>query len=139
MPRLGPQRRVGAPRLEDEMFDPSDHIPQPVHGMDGGDYIYCSCGWDNERANPGDWVDHLPKPPDALYVERLRAMLEHELSNPWTGIRSSAARALFDKAKASRTREVTIAAEQLVVLLPAIESQAVFLAFHALIAKLRKD
>lgn len=61
----------------------------------------------------------------------LRQALERELNSPWTSIRTTAARALFDKAKASSTQEVTITAQELAVLLPAIESSAVFLALRA--------
>jgi hypothetical protein len=79
-------------------------------------------------------IDTLYDRPVSGAEERLRAALERELNSPWTGIRTTAAQGLFDKAKASRTQEVTIAAQQLAVLLPAIESSAVFIALRRLLS-----
>jgi hypothetical protein len=76
----------------------------------------------------------LPTSRTLLGYLGLREALERELNAPWTNIRTTAARGLFEKAKASRTGEVTIAAQELAVLLPAIESSAVFLALRAALA-----
>jgi hypothetical protein len=58
------------------MFDPSDHIPEAVHGMDGYDEIYCSCGWDSTDPKDRGWLAHLPDSLDAAWAEAEAALPE---------------------------------------------------------------
>ena len=58
------------------MFDPGDHIPDPVHGMDGYDYVVCSCGYDSSDPKACGWLDHLPDSLDAAWAEAEAALPE---------------------------------------------------------------
>lgn len=60
----------------------------------------------------------------AATLARLRTAVEGLLAEPTTDIRTLNARTLFDKSKQSATQEITITAQQLRVLLPAIETEA---------------
>ena len=58
------------------MFDPEDHIPDPVHGMDGYDYVVCSCGWASSDPKARGWLDHLPDSLDSAWAEAEAALPE---------------------------------------------------------------
>ena len=65
----------------------------------------------------------------------LREALMALLAQPTTDIRTLNARTLFDKAVRSATQEVTITAQQLRVLLPAIEAEAVSQVIRAALSR----
>jgi hypothetical protein len=70
---------------------------------------------------------------EAVAADRasLIAAVVRRLSEPTTNFRTSAARTLFDKAMGSATQEITISAQALRMVLPAIEEQAIDLALRA--------
>ena len=68
---------------------------------------------------------------DAQPDTRLREAVMRMLDEPTTDFHTSASRALFEKAKRSSTQEVTITAQALRMVLPAIEGEAITQAIRA--------
>jgi hypothetical protein len=75
-------------------------------------------------------------PASSAGLDGLRAALDRLEARPTTDIETLNARTLFDKAKRSATQEVTITAQALRMLLPAIENEAKAQIFRALRAAL---
>ena len=69
----------------------------------------------------------------------LREALRRLEAEPTMNIVTGNGAALFDKAKASRTQEVTVSAQALVVLIPAIEHEARTQVFRVLRAALSRE
>ncbi|MDP2622290.1 MAG: hypothetical protein Q8Q29_00630 [Actinomycetota bacterium] len=90
---------------------------------------------------PGERREDGPLLRDALYSDApaargergLREALERLLAQPTLDIQTSNAKALFEKANQSATQEVTLTAQLLRMLLPAIESEAVTRAIRAIL------